>query len=79
MLGKPKQHMSSTQTPQVFVYLFVLGLPLWHMEVPSLMQVKSELQLLATATAMPDLSHICNLHHSSQQCQILNLLREARD
>ena len=35
----------------------------WHMEVPRL-RVESELQLLAytTATAMPDLSHICDLH-----------------
>ena len=28
---------------------------------------------------MPDLSCISNLHHSSQQCQILNLLSDARD
>ena len=28
---------------------------------------------------MPDLSHVCNLHHSSRQHWILNLLREARD
>ena len=28
---------------------------------------------------MPDPSHICNLHHSSRQCQILNPLIEARD
>ena len=27
----------------------------------------------------PDLSRICNLHHSSQQCQTLNPLSEARD
>ena len=32
-----------------------------------------------TATAMPDLSHICDLHHSSRQCWILKLLSEARD
>ena len=32
-----------------------------------------------TATATPDLSHICDLHHSSQQRQILNPLKEARD
>ena len=32
-----------------------------------------------TATAMPELSHICDLHHSSWQCQILNPLSEARD
>ena len=28
---------------------------------------------------MPDLSSICDLHHSSQQCQIPNPLSEARD
>ena len=46
------------------------------MEVPRL-GVESELQLpaTATATATPDLSHICNL----RQQQILNLLSEARD
>ena len=41
--------------------------------------VKSELQLLATATAMPDLSQVCEPHHSLWQCQILNPLSEARD
>ena len=43
--------------------------------------VKLKLQLLAyiTAIAMPDLIYICNLHHSLQQCQILNPLNEARD
>ena len=39
------------------------------------------LQLLdyTIATATPDLSQVCNLHHSSWQCQILNPLSEARD
>ena len=59
-----------------------LGPYLWHMEVPRL-EVKSDLQLpaytTATATATPDQSCICNLHHSSHQCWILNPLREARD
>ena len=32
-----------------------------------------------TATAKQDLSHVCNLHHSSWQCQILNPLSKARD
>ena len=52
------------------------------MEVPRL-GADSELQLLAyataTATATRNQSHICHLHHSSWQCQILNLLSEARD
>ena len=33
----------------------------------------------ARATAMPDPSRICDLHHSSGQHRILNPLREARD
>ena len=43
--------------------------------------VKLELQLqaYATATAMQDPSHICNLDHNSWQRRILNLLSEARD
>ena len=51
-----------------------------HMEVPRI-EIELELQLSAysTNTAMPDLSHICSLHHSSQQCQILNPLSKARD
>jgi len=62
------------------VFFVFLGLHLQHMEVPRL-EVRSELQLLpyTTATTTRDPSHICSLHHSSQQCQILNSLREARD
>ena len=50
------------------------------MKVPRL-GVESELQLPAYATgiAMQDLSQGCNLHHSSQQHQILNPMSEARD
>ena len=51
-----------------------------HMEVPRL-GVESEPQLRAytTATATPDLSRVCNLHHSSQPCWILYPLSGARD
>ena len=50
------------------------------MEVPRL-GVELELQLLtyATATAMWDLSHVCDLHHSSWQHRILYPLSKARD
>ena len=50
------------------------------MEVPRL-GVEFELHLPAytSATAMRDLSHICDLHCSSWQCWILDLLSEARD
>ena len=62
-----------------FIFIF-LG-PRWqHMEVPRL-GVESELQLpvYTTAVAMPDLSHTCNLHHSSRQRRIPDPLSKARD
>ena len=50
------------------------------MEIPRL-GVQSELRLLAytTATATRDPSFVCDLHHSSQQCQILNPPSQTRD
>ena len=52
------------------------------MEVPRL-QVELELQLLAyttaTAIAVQDLSHVCDLNHSLGQHRILNPLSEVRD
>ena len=50
------------------------------MEVPW-QEVEFELQLLAyaKATAMPDLSRICDLHHSLWQHWIHNPLNKARD
>ena len=60
-------------------FFFFLGLYPWHMEVPRL-GFKSELQLPAYTTARTqDPNHVCDLHHSSQQCQVLNPLSEARD
>ena len=47
------------------------------MEVPRL-GVELELLTYATATAVPDPSRIFDLHHSSWQCRIPNLLSEAR-
>ena len=57
----------------IFFFFFFLWPHLQHSEVPRL-GVESELQLLAytTATGTWDRSHICDLHHSSRQCQILN-------
>ena len=50
------------------------------MEVPRL-GVELELQLTAytIAIATPDLSCVCDLHHSSWQRWILNSLSKARD
>ena len=50
-----------------------------HMEVPRLgVELELELPVYTTATATPDMSWVCDLHHSSQKCQILNPLSEAR-
>ena len=64
----------------ILFFLSFLGLHPRNMEVPRL-GVESELLLLtyATATASWDPSWVCDLHHSSQQCWILNPLSEARD
>ena len=63
-----------------FFFSVFLGPHPWHMEVP---RIGVQLELLplayATDTAMQDLSHVCNLPNSSQQCRILNPLKEARD
>ena len=61
----------------LFIYLFMYP---WHMEVPRLgVQLQLQLPAYVTATATPDLSCVCDLHHKSQQYQILNQLRVARD
>ena len=77
----------SNQERFIFIYLFFLflffgslGPHVRNTEVPRL-GIELELQLLAysTATATPDLSQVCNLHHRSWQCQIHDPLSEARD
>ena len=61
----------------LFYYFCFLGLHPWHIKIPRL-GVKSELAY-TTAIATPDLSHVCELHHSSRQRRVLNPLSEARD
>ena len=62
------------------VFFFFLGLYLRQMKVPRL-RVESELQpsAYATAIATQHLSHVCDIHHSSWQCQISDSLGAARD
>ena len=64
----------------IFFFFFFLGPHLPHMEFPR-PGVKSELQLLAfaTATATQYLNRVCKLYHSSGQLQILKPLGEAKD
>ena len=62
-----------------FFFFSFVGPHLQYMKVPGL-GAESELQLGAytRATAMPGLSHICSLYHSSGQRRILNPLSEVR-
>ena len=62
-----------------FYSFYFLGPHSWHMEVPRL-AVELELQLPActTGAATKDPSCICNLHHTSQQCPILNPLERGQ-
>ena len=73
-------HRTHAHTPPSVMFSVFLGPRLWHTDVPR-PGVRSELQLpvYTTATAIRDLSCLCDLHHSSQQRQILNPLSEARD
>ena len=80
---KKKNHSISMGLGSKVYLLFVclLFFPhMQHMEVPGL-GVELELQLLAyaTATATQYPSHVCDLHHSTWHCWILNPWSEARD
>ena len=73
----------------VFFFFCILALHPQHMEVPqdsipiwsySCWPTPQPQQYgISAASAMSDQSCICDLHHSSQQCQILHPLGEARD
>ena len=66
----------------VFCFFFVfLGQHPWHMEVPKLgFPIRAAAAgLHARTTATQDPSHVCDLHYSSLQHQILNPLSEARN
>ena len=65
-------HQATVGTPH--------ALFLYPMEVPRLgVKLEPQLPAYTTATAMPDPGRICDQHHSSWQCQILNPLSEAWD
>ena len=64
----------------LFFFFVFLGLHSQHTEVPRLEgELQLQLPAYTTATAMPDLSCTCNLHHSSWQRRILNPLNKAKD
>ena len=74
------EFLGNTETQMIFVCVFFFSFFFletypWHMDIPML-GVKSELQIsaYAMATAKRDLSLVCEIHHSLQQCVILNSL-----
>ena len=67
----------------LFIYLFIYCLFRAAFAAYGSFQARGPIRAAAashtTATAMRDPSRICDLHHSSEQCWILNPLSEARD
>ena len=65
----------------LFIYLFLRFrvAPAAYENSQARGQLELQLTAYATATAMLDPSHVCNLYHSSRQCQIPNQQSEARD
>ena len=60
----------------LFIFFFVVTY-MQHIEAPEL-GIRAAAEARATATATPDLSHICNMCNLWQH-EILNLLSKARD
>lgn len=74
--------MSKSKFPfkRNIIFLSFLGPHPWHMELLRLgMELKPQLLAYTVVTTMPNLSQVCSLHCSSQQCRILNTLCRARD
>ena len=73
-------HESHVHKGTFFFFLF-RAVPTAHgsSQVRSLTRARLPAYATATATPDPSRSHICNLHHSSEQCRILNPLSRARD
>ena len=61
------------------LFIFVIALTIIFEECVRLFFFFLQLPVYTTATAMQDPSHICDLHHSSQQFLIPNPPSEARD
>ena len=68
------------QAKQFLCVCFFLRPHLQHRKVPSIgVQSEAAAAGLLHSHSKPDVSHACDLHHSSLQCQICNTLSKARD
>ena len=62
-----------------FVFCLFRASPVAHGGSQARGLIRAVAASLPRATATPDLSCVCDLHHSSWQCWILNPLSKARD
>ena len=61
-------------------FFFFLWPHQWHKEVPRLeVKIRAAAASLHHSYSHTDPSHVCDLHHSSQQHWVFNPLSEARD
>ena len=62
------------------MYVFFRAAPVAYKNSQGMGRIGAAILLAyAIATAMQDLSLVCELHHSSWQCRILDPMSEARD
>ena len=63
----------------LFVFLLFRAEPVAYGGSQTRGWIRASALVYATATAMPDPSWVCDLHHGSRQCQILNPRSKARN
>jgi len=62
----------------IIIIIIIFGLCLFRV-APMVYGSSQARGRIGAVAAMPDPSHVCDLHHSSRQCRILNPLSEAKD
>ena len=74
-------YIETSRVGLVFVlsFCFFRATPMAYGSSEDRVQSELQLQVYATATAMPDPSRLCDLHHSSWQRWIPDPLKQARD
>ena len=63
----------------LFIFVFLKAAPVAYGSSLARGLIGAIAAAYTTATTMPDPSRVCDLHHTSRQCWILNPLSEARD
>ena len=74
-----KIHLAELHSPKIYLFVCFLEPHPRQMEAQARDRIRAAAPAYTTATATQDLSHICDLHQSSQQHQSLNPLSEATD